>query len=125
MGGYLPNNAVDENIKTYWSAATGDAGEWIQSDLGNACTVNAVQINYADQDATILGKSTTTYTQYKLYYSADAKKWHVLADKSKNKTDVPHDYVALQTSVRARYIRLENIHMPYRKICDKRFTGIW
>jgi len=35
LGGYLPNNAVDESIKTYWSAKTGDAGEWIVTDLGN------------------------------------------------------------------------------------------
>ncbi len=115
LGGYVPNNAVDENIKTYWSAATGDAGEWIQSDLGNVSTVSAVQINYADQDATILGKSTTTYTQYKLYYSLDGKKWNILADKSQNKTDVPHDYVELQTPVKARYIKLENVHMPTGK----------
>ncbi len=115
LGGYVPNNAVDENIKTYWSAATGDSGEWIQSDLGNVSIVNAVQINYADQDATILGKSTTTYTQYKLYYSLDGKKWNILADKSQNKTDVPHDYVELQTPVKARYIKLENVHMPTGK----------
>ncbi len=115
LGGYVPNNAVDENIKTYWSAATGNDGEWIQSDLGNISTVNAVQINYADQDATILGKSTTTYTQYKLYYSLDGKKWNILADKSQNKTDVPHDYIELQTPTKARYIKLENVHMPTGK----------
>jgi hypothetical protein len=74
-----------------------------------------VQINYADQDATILGKSTNTYTQYKLYYSSDAKKWHILADKSANKTDVPHDYIELQTPIKARYIKLENVHMPTGK----------
>ena len=50
LGGYLPNNAVDELAKTYWSAATANKGEWIQTDLGNVSTVNAVQINYADQD---------------------------------------------------------------------------
>ena len=50
LGGYVPNNAVDELTKTYWSAATGNKGEWIQTDLGNISTVNAVQINYADQD---------------------------------------------------------------------------
>ena len=115
LGGYMPNNAVDENIKTYWSAETGDAGEWIQSDLGKESAVNAVQINYADQDATILGKSISTYTQYKLYYSSDAKKWHILADKSHNKADVPHDYIELPTPVRARYIKLENVHMPTGK----------
>ena len=37
-------------MKTYWSAASGNKGEWIQTDLGNVSTVNAIQINYADQD---------------------------------------------------------------------------
>ena len=34
LGGYAANNAVDENIRTYWSAATGNPHEWIQTDLG-------------------------------------------------------------------------------------------
>ncbi|MBI5370666.1 MAG: family 43 glycosylhydrolase [Sphingobacteriales bacterium] len=117
LGGYTPNNAVDELIKTYWSAVSGSKGEWIQSDLGNISTVNAVQINYADQDAEPdrLGKWTGQYHQYKLYYSTDGKKWTVLVDKSRNRTDVPHEYVELAVPVQARYIRLENIHMPTGK----------
>ena len=39
LGAYSANNAVDENIRTYWSAATGNAHEWIQSDLGALSTV--------------------------------------------------------------------------------------
>lgn len=115
LGGYYANNAVDENIKTYWSAATSNAGEWIQTDLGNLSTVNAVQINYADQDAAFMGKSQAVYHQYKLYYSADGKKWNMLADKSNNKTDVPHDYIELQNPVKARFIKLENVQMPTGK----------
>ena len=115
LAAYSPNNAVDENIKTYWSAATGNKGEWIQTDLGNASTVNAIQINYADEDATFIGKQTGIYHQYRLYYSADGRKWTLLADKSNNKTDVPHDYVELPQPVQARYIKLENIHMPSGK----------
>lgn len=111
FGNYEPNNAVDENIKTYWCAKTANKDEWIQSDLGAVDTVKAIQINYADQDADILGKSTTIYHQYKLYSSLDGKTWKVLIDKSNNKTDVPHDYVELETPVRARHIKLENIHM--------------
>ncbi len=111
FGNYEPNNAVDESIKTYWCAKTANKGEWIQSDLGDVDTVKAIQINYADQDADILGKSTTIYHQYKLYSSLDGKTWKVLADKSNNKTDVPHDYVELTKPVIARYIKLENIHM--------------
>lgn len=112
LGGYLPNNAVDENIKTYWSAASGNKGEWLQSDLGEVSTVHAVQINYADQDAPFLGKQTDIYHQYLLYYSLDGKKWQVMADKSNNRTDVPHDYVELPRPVKARYVKLVNVHMP-------------
>jgi xylan 1,4-beta-xylosidase len=117
LGGYHPNNAVDELMKTYWSAVTANKGEWFQTDLGNLSTVNAVQINYADQDVddNRLGKWPDQYHQYKLYYSTDGKKWNALVDKSNNKTDVPHDYVELEKPVQARYIKLENIHMPTGK----------
>ncbi len=115
LGDHNANNAVDESIKTYWSATTADKGEWIESDLVNISTVNAIQINYADQDAEFLGKSLGVFHQYILYYSLDGKKWNVLIDKGNNKTDVPHDYVELSTPVNARFIKLENIHMPTGK----------
>ncbi|HEY0610100.1 MAG TPA: discoidin domain-containing protein, partial [Chitinophaga sp.] len=114
-GGYTPNKAVDEDIKTYWCAATATKGEWLQSDLGAVSTVHAIQINYADQDATIMGKQPGLYHQYKLYSSTDGKTWQVLTDKSRNQTDVPHDYIALSKPIQTRYIRLENIHMPTGK----------
>lgn len=115
LGDYNANNAVDENIKTYWSAATDHKGEWIESDLGTISTVNAIQINYADQDAEFLGKSLDVYHQYILYYSLDGKKWKILMDKSENKTDIPHEYIELTSPVQARFIKLENIHMPTGK----------
>jgi xylan 1,4-beta-xylosidase len=109
------NDAVDEDIKTYWSAVTGEKGEWIQTDLGALSTVNAIQINYADQDAAFLGKQTDIYHQYILYSSTDGKKWTTLIDKSNNHTDVPHDYVEFQQPVRTRFIKLVNEHMPSGK----------
>ena len=112
---YNANNAVDESIKTYWSAATSNKGEWLQTDLGNVSTVNAIQINYADQDAVFLGKTLDQYHQYILYYSVDGKKWQVLVDKSSNKKDVPHDYIELEKPIQARYIKMENIHIPSGK----------
>ena len=117
LASYYANNAVDENIKTYWSAASNNKGEFIQTDLGNESTVNAVQINFADQDvdSSFLGKSLGVFHQYKLYYSVDGKKWNILMDKSNNKTDVPHEYVELEKPVQARFIKLENIHMPTGK----------
>jgi xylan 1,4-beta-xylosidase len=123
LGGYLPNHAVDELAKTYWSATTANKGEWIQTDLGAVSIVNAIQVNYADQDVSFpkemdtifLGKTIGLYHQYKMYYSLDGKKWNVLVDKSSNKTDVPHDYVELEKPVQARFVKLENIHMPAGK----------
>lgn len=115
LGSFFANNAVDESIKTYWSAKTANPGEWIQTDLGQISTVNAIQINYADQDVEFLGKQTTTYHQYRLYCSNDGKKWTLLVDKSQNKTDVPHDYVELAKPVKTRFIKLENGHMPTGK----------
>jgi xylan 1,4-beta-xylosidase len=114
-GNYNANNAVDENIKTYWSAATGNSGEWIQSDLGSVYTVRAIQLNYADQDAEFLGKSLGVYHQYRILESKDGRKWNILIDKSANKTDVPHDYIELDKPVQTRYLKLENNHMPTGK----------
>ena len=60
LGSFYVNNINDESIKTYWSAVSANKGEWIQTDLGNLSTVNAVQINYADQDAAFIGKQTVS-----------------------------------------------------------------
>jgi xylan 1,4-beta-xylosidase len=123
LGSYYANFAVDESIKTYWSAASANKGEWIQTDLGNVSTVNAIQINYADQDVSFpkemdtifLGKSLGVYHQYKIYGSKDGRQWNVLVDKSNNRTDVPHDYIELPQPVQTRFLKLENIHMPTGK----------
>lgn len=115
LGGFTSNFAVDETIKTYWSAQTANKGEFIQTDLGQLSTVRAVQINYADQDVEFLGKQQGTFHQYKMYHSSDGKKWQLLVDKSTNTTDVPHDYIELKQPVNIRYIKLENWHMPTGK----------
>lgn len=123
LGGFHANNANDEDLKTYWSARSGDKGEWIESDLGELSTVYAIQLNYADQDVSFpaamdsvfLGKTTGLFHQYVIRYSSDGKSWKMLVDKSRNKTDVPHDYVELAKPVEARYLRMENIAMPAGK----------
>jgi hypothetical protein len=121
LGGYNANYAVDEDIKTYWSAQTADANEWIVTDLGNTSTVCAIQVNYADQDAEFLGRSAGVYHQYMIYESLNGKKWNLLVDKSKNLTDVPHDYVELTRPVQTRYLKLVNIHMPTGKFAISGF----
>lgn len=115
LGGHSANFAVDESIKTYWSAASDAAGEWLESDLGEVSTIRAIQINYADQDAQYLGKSSNVAHQYILYHSKDGKKWEVLADKSQNQTDVPHEYIELAQPIEARYVKIENRKVPSGK----------
>lgn len=114
-GNYSANNSVDEDIKTYWSALTANKGEWIQTDLGQVSTVRAIQINYADQDAQFLGKQTNIYHQYQLLASTNGKDWKVIVDKSKNNTDVPHDYIELDKPIEARFVKLINLHIPSGK----------
>lgn len=121
LGGYAANYAVDEDIKTYWSAATGNPGEWLQTDLGAVSTVRAIQVNYADHDAIFLGKQTGLQHQYLISHSKDGQRWEVLIDKRKNKTDVPHDYVELEKPVLTRFLKIENFKMPSGKFAISGF----
>jgi len=124
LGGYQANFINDEDIKTYWSAKTAKKGEYIISDLGEVSTINAIQLNYADQDAELMGKpETTTGHKYIIYQSNDGKKWTILVDKSKNGKDVPHDYIELQKPAHARYLKLENIQMPTGKFALSGFRA--
>jgi hypothetical protein len=106
------SNANDEEIRTFWSAKTGDQGEWISMDLLKECTVNAVQINYYEYESELMGRAPGIYYQYVLEYSADNKTWKTLVDKTQNQNDAPHDYIELTTPVKARYIRLTNYRVP-------------
>ncbi|UBM57518.1 family 43 glycosylhydrolase [Marinilongibacter aquaticus] len=117
LGGFMPNNAVDENMKTYWSAKSGNPGEWFVADLGEVSEVRAIQINYADQDvdSSFLGKVQHISHKYEIYISDDKEHWELLIDKSKNEKDVPHDYVELVKPVHARYLKMVNVAMPSGK----------
>ena len=112
----LPNHpkklAANEDIRTFWSAKTGDKGEWIRMDLQKECAVNAVQINFAENETNILGRQPGVYFQYLLEYSSDGKTWKTLANKTLNQADVPHDYIELAKPVKARYIKLTNYKVP-------------
>lgn len=109
LGGFSPNLAVDEDIKTYWSAKTGGEGEWFSSDLGEVSEVRAVQINAADQDAVHLGKIPDLKHRFRLLSSVDGKHWSVFVDRSKSTKDAPHAYIELEKPIQARYVKIENL----------------
>ena len=112
LTGHSKGLANDEDVRSYWSAQTGNKGEWITIDLEKQCTINAVQINFAENNTKILGRDPKIYYRYLLEYSDDNKSWKPLADKRLNNTDVPHDYIQLSTPAKGRYIRLTNYYIP-------------
>ncbi|HNM27740.1 MAG TPA: discoidin domain-containing protein, partial [Saprospiraceae bacterium] len=107
LPGHPANLAVDENVKTWWAAASNQPGEWFQTDLGDTCTVYAIQVNHADQGVDVMGKSEGVYYRYKLWHSLDGKKWRLLSDRSQPGADAPHDYLELPRPLRTRFIRIE------------------
>ena len=114
------DKAFDENIRTWWSAATGEAGEWLQCDLGKVFTVNSVQVNFADQNTTrpstnVLDTRNNSYCyKYLLEYSLDGENWFTIADKSNYMAepnmaqDYSHEYYELVTGIAMRYVRVTN-----------------
>ena len=115
LEGYPAANAVNEDIRTWWSAKTADKGEFMTVDLGQNSKIYDIQINFADQDAMISGKVDSTFYQYRIEDSQDGITWNMTVDKSENKAEAPNDYIQLDKPVNARYVRITNIYFPSGK----------
>ncbi len=124
--GKEPGKATDENVQTWWQAASGESGEWLQVDLGNAYTVNAVQVNFADDGidipvpGRIRGTTQARYieekdyvTRWKLEGSLDGEHYFVIEDKSEAETDLSHDLVVREEGTRIRFLKLTLVEVPY------------
>jgi len=107
-----PILAFDEDIRTYWSAATGNKGEWLSVDLGNVCTINAMQVNFAENNTSLRGREKILCHQYIVEYSSDKKNWEMLLDKSTAEEDLTHQYEVIEKPVNARYLRISNLRVP-------------
>lgn len=105
-------NAVNEDVRTYWSAQTGDKGEWLMVNLNGEYTVSAIQINFAEHDTHLYGRQQICRYRYLLEYSTDGEKWQVFSDKTLNTEDIPHDFILLDVPVQAAFVRLTNIEFP-------------
>lgn len=106
LDGHGPQLAADENVRTWWSASTGNADEWFEMDLGREMRIEAVQLNFAEEqvDTTRLDRD---YTAYRLLLSQDGERWEVVADEHKNRRTNPHHFLDLKQPVLARYARVE------------------
>jgi len=122
---YPVKNAFDEDIRTWWSAISGNNGEWLSVELDDNSTVNAIQVNFADNESNLKPDSENIFYCYRILASDDGKSWDVISDKSNNTEDACHDYIELGMPVRAKYIKIENVRVPGGKfsIYDLRIFG--
>ena len=124
--GREPEKATEENVQTWWRAASNSRDEWLCVDLGSVFDVHAVQVNFADDkiDIPCPGEirpgSQARYieeqdyaTQWKLEGSTDGESWFVIEDKSDAETDLSHDLIVSEEGFLARYLRLSNMAVPY------------
>jgi len=111
LEGHEPEKAVDESVRDWWSAKTGDAGEWLQVDLGAVGTIYAIQIDFADEGSTTLGFGDGPYL-YAIEGSVTGKSWSMFVDHRKTGRDAPQDYEELARPAHVRYVRISNTQMP-------------
>lgn len=125
MENYPITNAFDENIKTWWSANSGKAGEWLSIELDDQVTVNAIQVNFADNESTLKPESENIAYCYRILASNDQKDWKVIVDKSANTQNACHDYIELDKPLKTKYIKIENGKVPDGKfsVYDLRIFG--
>jgi hypothetical protein len=112
LDGHPPEAAVEEESRTWWSAATKAPGEWLQVDLGPGRTIHAVQVNFAEEGVTARGAVLGFAQRYRVEISDDGTTWRGLIDQSANTRDVPHAYHELAATVQARFVRIVDVATP-------------
>ena len=127
--------ATDENVQTWWKAASNKPGEWIEIDLKQPCYVHAIQVNFADdkmnvdlpKGITLQGEITAVsstqryidenkhFTRWILEGSEDGKNYFIIADKSQVETDLSHDLVINEAGIKVRYLRCTVKELPFNQ----------
>ncbi len=128
-----PQRASEENVRTWWRAATGKDGEWLLMDLGEEKEIHGIQINFAD-DKTDIGNVEEAFskaignrvidehvhrTRWTLYASKDGENFTVITDKSDAETNLGHDFVIVKgdegeaSGAMYRFIKLVIHEVPF------------
>lgn len=108
LADYPAEQAVDEDSRTAWVAASNSADEWLQVDLQKVSSIQAIQVNFDEYGANQRGYVPGVYQSYLISASANGQDWYTVVDYSTKQTDTPHDYIEFETSFKARYIKLQN-----------------
>ncbi len=101
--------AADENIKTWWSAASGKIGEWLEMDLGTPMELSAIQVSFADESfQTYRRDKVIPIYQYIIEASLDGIKWKTIVDRSQNTKDQIYELALLDKVIKTRFVRIKN-----------------
>lgn len=116
--------AVDEDIRTWWSAATADSGEWLCVDLERPQDVRAIQVNLADEGVSV-ELSLESYggeqhnrcielkpqiSHYTIETSLDGLQWTELEEVAR---ECSNGYFEYPEGIAARYVRVTGGQLPY------------
>jgi hypothetical protein len=107
-----PANITDEDIRSYWAAASGNKGEYAMLDLGGLCDVYAIQVNFAEHQTVVFGRQPGLAHRFTIEHSADGNQWNMLIDRSENQTDHSHPYFQLPEKKTTRYLKITNHGVP-------------
>ncbi len=118
---YSASKLNDENIRTFWVAENSDDQIELELDLEKTMTIYALQINFQDFNANTFTRAAGSSQQFIVEKSTDGKNWDVFVDYSENTKDVPHAYIELNQSVKARFIRFKNVHYPNKYLAISEF----
>jgi xylan 1,4-beta-xylosidase len=126
LGEYDAARATDEDPRTFWVAASNEAGQTLTVDLGARKTLRAVQVNFADYLSGRYRDAPDVYTEFSLESSVDGRRWEPLADTGPARRDRPNAYLQLASPVSARYVRYVHGHVgaAHLAISDLRVFGV-
>lgn len=116
--------AVDEDIRTWWSAEDAAPGQWLTVDLEKVSDIRAIQVNLADENLIVdfppesYGDERKTrhielepqISNYTLEISSDGVNWTLLETVSR---ECSNGYYAYPDGISARYVRLTGGKLPY------------
>lgn len=102
--------AADNSIRTWWSATSGNPGEWLMIDMGRKCRIDAVQPNFADEGfGRYDAQNPKSPYRYTVDTSSDGINWQTVIERSQNTDTRPHELLVLPKPVHARFVRVNNV----------------
>jgi hypothetical protein len=125
MGEFAAIRVTDENPRTFWVASSNKAAQTLTVDLGDAKSVRAVQVNYADYKSGRFKDAPDIYTEFELQHSTDGQSWQPLAKPDGPRRDRTNAYLEMASPVRTRFIRYVHGHVgaAHLAISDLRIFG--